>query len=40
MRRFTPTFQGEPWSEGMEVLHIYLLPRPGVDDDLLALAHV
>lgn len=39
MRRFTPAFRGEPWTEGMGVLHVYVLPRPGVDDDLLALAH-
>ncbi|MFD9223398.1 hypothetical protein ACFWDI_26105 [Streptomyces sp. NPDC060064] len=39
MQRFTPKFQGEPWTDGLEVIHAYVLPRPGVDDELLALAH-
>ncbi|MGW0826267.1 hypothetical protein [Streptomyces sp. NPDC002845] len=40
MERFTPRFQGRPWVDGMEVAHAYLLPRNGIDDELLALAHV
>lgn len=40
MERFTPQFQGKPWADGMEIIHAYVLPRPGVDDELLALAHV
>ncbi|MFG2349549.1 hypothetical protein [Streptomyces phaeochromogenes] len=39
MELFTPHFQGKPWVDGMEVIHAYLLPRVGVDDELLALAH-
>ncbi|MFE4018647.1 hypothetical protein ACFXPZ_14660 [Streptomyces sp. NPDC059101] len=39
MDRFIPRFQGRPWVNGMEVIHAYLLPRVGVDDELLALAH-
>lgn len=40
MRRFTPKFGGSgQWTEGMGVLHVYVRPRPGVDNDLLALAH-
>jgi len=39
MDRFTPQFQGKPWVDGMEIIHVYVLPRPGVDDELLALAH-
>ncbi|MCZ0990427.1 2'-5' RNA ligase family protein [Streptomyces diastatochromogenes] len=39
MERFTPCFQGRPWADGMEVIHAYLLPQAGVDEELLALAH-
>jgi len=39
MERFTPQFQGKPWVDGMEIIHAYVLPRPGVDDELLALAY-
>ncbi|MGP4053199.1 hypothetical protein [Streptomyces sp. 2A115] len=39
MERFVPRFQGQPWFDGLRVLHVYLLPEPGVDDDLLALVH-
>ncbi|WP_448334011.1 2'-5' RNA ligase family protein [Streptomyces sp. DSM 41534] len=39
MERFTPRFQGQPWVDGMHVIHAYLLPRPGIDDELLELAH-
>ena len=39
MDRFTPRFQKQPWVDGMGVLHGYLLPRAGVDDELLDLAH-
>src|SRR5207244_2412784 len=39
MKRFTPTFQGRPWVDGMEVTHAYLLPQAGIDDELLDLAH-
>lgn len=39
MKRFTPRFQGKPWVDGLEVTHAYLLPRAGVDDELIALAH-
>ncbi|MER5549993.1 2'-5' RNA ligase family protein [Streptomyces sp. NPDC002589] len=39
MERFTPHFQGRPWAEGTEVTHAYLVPRAGIDDALLALAH-
>lgn len=39
MQRFTPRFQGRPWTEGMDVLHVYLTPRPGTDVALLGLAH-
>lgn len=38
MQRFTPAFQGTPWPEGLEVLHAYLLPREGTDDELIGLA--
>ncbi|MGP4115299.1 2'-5' RNA ligase family protein [Streptomyces sp. 4N509B] len=39
MKRFTPHFQGRPWVDGLEVIHAYLVPRAGVDDELIALAH-
>lgn len=40
MRRFTPKFGGgEQWVEGVGVLHVYVLPRSGMDKDLLTLAH-
>lgn len=39
MERFMPQFQGRPWTDGMEVIHAYVLPRPGIDDALLDLAH-
>ena len=39
MERFTPRFRGKPWVAGMEVIHAYLLPRAGVDDELLAFTH-
>lgn len=38
MEPFVPKFQGRPWPSGMRVLHVYVLPRPGVDDELLSLA--
>ncbi|MFF2777059.1 hypothetical protein ACFVU3_19390 [Streptomyces sp. NPDC058052] len=38
MERFVPRFQGRPWPSGMPVLHVYVLPRPGADDELLTLA--
>ncbi|WP_180685860.1 2'-5' RNA ligase family protein [Streptomyces gossypiisoli] len=37
MRRFTPRFQGTEWTDGMGVLHVYAVPKPGVDDELLSL---
>ncbi|WP_437054889.1 2'-5' RNA ligase family protein [Streptomyces sp. enrichment culture] len=37
MEPFVPKFQGRPWVSGMRVLHVYVLPRPGVDDNLLNL---
>lgn len=39
MERFNPKFQGGPWTEGMGVVHAYVLPRAGVDDELISLAH-
>lgn len=39
MERFDPKYQGGPWVDGMEVVHVYALPRAGVDDELIALAH-
>lgn len=39
MEPFTPRFQGRPWVSGMRVLHVYVLPRPGADDELLRMAH-
>ncbi|WP_405842572.1 2'-5' RNA ligase family protein [Streptomyces platensis] len=39
MDRFTPHYQGKPWVDGAEVIHAYVLPQAGVDDELLALAH-
>lgn len=38
MEPFVPKFQGRPWASGMRALHVYVLPRPGVDDELLGLA--
>lgn len=35
---FVPKFRGRPWVSGMRALHVYVLPRPGVDDELLGLA--
>lgn len=26
--RFTPQFQGKPWVDGMEIIHVYAPPRP------------
>ncbi|MEJ8652802.1 hypothetical protein WKI65_33250 [Streptomyces sp. MS1.AVA.3] len=40
MEPFVPKFQGRPWVSGVRALHVYVLPRPGVDDDLLAMAQV
>ncbi|WP_424217779.1 hypothetical protein ACN20G_37100 (plasmid) [Streptomyces sp. BI20] len=43
MEPFVPQYQGAPWpagptpEDGVGVLHVYALPRPGVDDDLLDL---
>ncbi|ROQ70228.1 hypothetical protein EDD93_4740 [Streptomyces sp. 840.1] len=37
MEPFVPRFQGGPWVSGMRALHVYVLPRPGVDDELLGL---
>ncbi|MGW0672537.1 hypothetical protein [Streptomyces sp. NPDC002746] len=39
MERFNPKFQGRTWTEGMGVVHAYVLPRTGVDDELISLAH-
>ncbi len=39
MERFTLRFQGNPRVAGMEVIHAYLLPRAGVDDEFLAFTH-
>jgi hypothetical protein len=39
MERFIPYFQGRPWVDGMEVIHVYLLPHASIDDELNALAH-
>lgn len=39
MEPFTPKFQGRPWVSGMRALHVYVLPRPGADDELLGMAH-
>lgn len=38
MEPFVPKFRGRPWVSGMRALHVYVLPRPGVDDDLLSIA--
>lgn len=38
MEKFVPRFQGRPWPSGTSVLHVYVLPCPGVDDELLSLA--
>lgn len=38
MEPFVPRFRGRPWVSGMRALHVYVLPRPGVDDELLGLA--
>ncbi|MGV9884808.1 hypothetical protein [Streptomyces sp. NPDC003006] len=38
MEPFVPQFQGRQWVDGLRALHVYVLPRPGVDDDLLAMA--
>ncbi|MGX9225100.1 hypothetical protein ACWV95_00215 [Streptomyces albus] len=40
MEKFVPRFQGRPWADGLRVLHVYVLPRPGVDDGLLSLAQM
>ncbi|MFH8520267.1 2'-5' RNA ligase family protein [Streptomyces gelaticus] len=37
MRQFVPKFQGRPWISGERVLHVYVCPRAGVDDELLRL---
>jgi hypothetical protein len=37
---FVPKFQGRPWTSGMRALHVYVLPRPGADDELLSIAQV
>ncbi|MFJ4745445.1 2'-5' RNA ligase family protein [Streptomyces sp. NPDC088775] len=37
MRQFVPKFQGRPWVSGEQVLHVYVCPRAGVDDELLRL---
>lgn len=37
MERFVPRYQGRPWVDGMSVLHVYGLPRAGVDDELLEM---
>lgn len=34
--RFTPKFRDIPCENGMEALHVYILPTPGVDHDLLS----
>ncbi|MFJ8982745.1 hypothetical protein [Streptomyces sp. NPDC102282] len=38
MEPFVPKFQGRPWASRMRAFHVYVLPRPGVDDELLGLA--
>ncbi|GAA2312563.1 hypothetical protein Scani_00170 [Streptomyces caniferus] len=38
MEPFVPKFQGRRWVDGMRVLHVYVLPRSGVDDELLEMA--
>ncbi|CDR06937.1 predicted protein [Streptomyces iranensis] len=40
MEPFVPKFQGRPWVSGMRALHVYVLPRPGVDDELLGIAQL
>lgn len=40
VEKFVPRFQGRPWADGLRVLHVYVLPRPGVDDGLLSLAQM
>ncbi|MFJ2744817.1 2'-5' RNA ligase family protein [Streptomyces sp. NPDC087440] len=37
MEPFVPKFRGRPWESGMGALHVYVLPRPGVDAELLRL---
>ncbi|MGW0672558.1 hypothetical protein [Streptomyces sp. NPDC002746] len=38
MEQFVPKFRGSAWPSGTGVLHIYALPRKGVEDDLLEMA--
>ncbi len=38
MKRFTPVFRGSAWSDGLKVLHVYLLPDPTEDRELARLA--
>ncbi|MFF5284567.1 hypothetical protein [Streptomyces sp. NPDC013171] len=40
MEQFAPRFQGRMWTSGTAVLHVYVLPRPGVNNELLSLARV
>ncbi|MDX5569100.1 hypothetical protein PYK79_45565 [Streptomyces sp. ID05-04B] len=37
MKKFTPQFRGGAWSDGLEVLHVYLLPDLTVDRELAQL---
>lgn len=37
MRKFVPQFQGDPWPDGLRVLHVYLLPDMAVEHDLAQL---
>ncbi|MFJ2627663.1 2'-5' RNA ligase family protein [Streptomyces sp. NPDC087532] len=39
MKPFFPKFRGRPWVSGERVLHVYVCPRAGVDEELLQLAH-
>ncbi|MFE9597141.1 hypothetical protein [Streptomyces hokutonensis] len=37
MKPFVPVYRGKPWVSGVSVLHLYVVPDPEVDKDLLAL---
>ncbi|MFE1405479.1 2'-5' RNA ligase family protein [Streptomyces sp. NPDC058770] len=39
MKSFLPRFRGQPWVSGERVLHVYVCPQAGVDDELLRLVH-
>ena len=38
MKRFIPQFQGRDWPDGARVLHVYAVPDPTTDTELLKLA--